>query len=310
MQANNQQSEQQVPPEVFHALQGVQHSFNKSLQDMISCALSEQYSCSPAKASYFPARWNLAYGYFEPKIKSMFQWLFTSHEDTNFTYEVTDLNLAYCASALEIISGVSQTKIEAYFQELLTDQEIQDHVRNLLRANPSIQNADERSTFGRRVVWYALARILRPRTIVETGVDKGIGSLVLCAALRRNAAEGAPGKYFGTDINPQAGYLLCGKYADVGQILYGDSLASLRNFQGSIDLFINDSDHSADYETQEYEVIREKMSPQGIVLGDNAHCNTRLLEFSRKNGRKFLFVNEVPKDHWYPGGGIGISYPG
>jgi hypothetical protein len=70
----------------------------------------------------------------------------------------------------------------------------------------------------------------------------------LCAALLRNATEEFSGKYYGTDLNPTAGYFLKGRYADVGPILFGDSITSLANFGGEIDLFINDSDHSADYE--------------------------------------------------------------
>jgi predicted O-methyltransferase YrrM len=39
---------------------------------------------------------------------------------------------------------------------------------------------------GRRVAWYALIRIYKPKVIVETGTDKGIGSLVIQKALEKN----------------------------------------------------------------------------------------------------------------------------
>ena len=81
--------------------------------------------------------------------------------------------------------------------------------------------------------------------MIETGVDKGLGSVVVCAALLRNRAEGAPGNYLGTDIRPEAGALLTGPYAEVGRILYGDSIGSLETVTGPIDLFINDSDLSS-----------------------------------------------------------------
>ncbi len=38
-------------------------------------------------------------------------------------------------------------------------------------------------------------------------MDKGLGSVVLAAALLRNAAEGHPGRLTSLDINPEAGYL-------------------------------------------------------------------------------------------------------
>jgi hypothetical protein len=36
---------------------------------------------------------------------------------------------------------------------------------------------------------------------------------------------------------------------------------------------------------------------------------TALAEFSERSGRRFVFFSERPKDHWYPGAGIGIPLP-
>jgi predicted O-methyltransferase YrrM len=149
---------------------------------------------------------------------------------------------------------------------------------------------------------------MKPRLIVETGVEKGLGSVLLCSALLRNQDEGFSGWYYGTDIAPEAGFLLAPPYDSVGQVLYGDSIESLKRLD-SIDLFINDSDHSPEYERLEYEVIASKMTPRGIILGDNAHYTGELASFSENRGRQFLFFHEEPAAHWYPGGGIGISFP-
>jgi len=139
-------------------------------------------------------------------------------------------------------------------------------------------------------------------------VEKGLGSVLLCSALLRNQREGFPGQYYGTDIAPDAGYLLIPPYDSVGQLLYGDSVESLKRLDG-IDLFINDSDHSSDYERLEYEVIAPKLTRRAVILGDNAHCSGELASFSRSLGRQFLFFREEPAGHWYPGAGIGISFP-
>jgi hypothetical protein len=149
---------------------------------------------------------------------------------------------------------------------------------------------------------------MKPKVIVETGVDKGLGSVLLCSALLRNQREGFPGRYFGTDIDGMAGYLLAPPYDSVGQILYGDSIESLGQLEG-VELFINDSDHSSDYERREYEIVAPKLTDRAIILGDNAHCNGELASFSRDYGRQFLFFREEPAGHWYPGAGIGISFP-
>jgi hypothetical protein len=82
---------------------------------------------------------------------------------------------------------------------------------------------------------------LKPGLVVETGVDKGLGSVVLASALRRNRAEGFPGEYLGNDINPHAGFLLQETYALGGCIAIGDSIEMLKKLEANIDLFINDS---------------------------------------------------------------------
>ncbi len=183
-----------------------------------------------------------------------------------------------------------------------------DHVRTTTMNSDRAFLADRSIRFGRRLGWYALARALKPRIIIESGVDKGLGACLLAAALRRNARDGDCGHYFGTDINPHAGYLLSGPYAEFGTLLYGDSVATLRTFNSNIDIFINDSDHSPEYEALEYLAIKDKLSEQAIILGDNAHCTDKLLEFSVRECRQFLYFQERPSGHWYPGGGIGISF--
>ena len=116
------------------------------------------------------------------------------------------------------------------------------------------------------------------------------------------------GDYIGTDINPEAGFLFSAEYAQAGKVLYGDSIESLRALDATIDLFINDSDHSADYEAAEYEVIRDKLSDRAVLVGDNSHGSDRLLEFSLQQKRDFVFFKEEPVNHWYGGAGIGISF--
>lgn len=253
-------------------------------------------------------RARIASGYLSPLCKKAMHWLFHSRETTNFTYDLTPKNKEYLCSTLAVVTGAPPEALMGYLCEIEQDDALRRHVVETTAASNLSFKADATAKFHKRIGWYALARALKPKVIVETGVDKGLGSVVLCAALLRNRDEGNPGRYFGTDLNPQAGYLLKGRYAEVGEILYGDSVESLRNMQQPIDLFINDSDHSADYEALEYQTIADKLAPAGVVLGDNAHVTDKLLRFSNSHGRNFLFWKEEPLDHWYPGGGIGMSW--
>src|SRR5262249_22892648 len=152
--------------------------------------------------------------------------------------------------------------------------------------------SDPEPRLGRRLGWYALVRVLKPRVVVETGVDKGLGGVALCAALLRNESEGYPGLYYGIDINDRAGWLISGRYKSVGKVLYGDSIESLKKLDVPIDFFISDSDHSAEYEYAEYQTVKHKLSIEAVIIGDNCHETTVLSQFSKETGRSFIFFAE------------------
>ena len=249
-----------------------------------------------------------ATAYYREPLSNMVRWLFESNEMTNFTYDLEEDNARYLAALISDVTGVEVDEVSKFFRELVEDQELSGHISDATRRSDFAHVADAEARYGRRIGWYAFARALKPKVVVETGVDKGLGACVLTAALKRNAAEGHLGEYYGTDINPNAGYLLSGEYARFGSVLYGDSIETLTKLDRTIDLFVNDSDHSADYEAREYRVIADRLSERAVVLGDNAHSTSKLLEFSQSTGRRFVFFQEKPRAHWYPGAGIGISF--
>lgn len=249
-----------------------------------------------------------ALSYFLGPLSYLVKWLFKSKETTNYTYDLEETNKRYLASLIADITGTSADDVSAYFKEIEEDEELKEHIVDSTKKSEWAFLADTKVRYGRRIGWYALVRIMKPGIVFETGVDKGLGACVLSSALKKNKEEGFEGRYYGTDINSSAGYLLSGDYKEHGIILYGDSIESLKKFDGLIDLFINDSDHSAAYEFEEYKTITKKLSSRAIILGDNAHCTNKLLEYSLETKRNFIFFQERPAAHWYPGAGIGISF--
>lgn len=246
--------------------------------------------------------------YFLGPLSSLFIWLFTSRETTNYTYDLEAKNKLYLSSLVSDITGEKASEINSYLQELEKDIGLVNHIKKMTSGNALSYVADKASPFGRRIGWYLFVRATKPKIVVETGVDKGLGACVLTSALKRNSEEGHEGYYFGTDINPEAGYLLSGEFKKFGEILYGDSIDSLKKINKRIDLFINDSDHSADYEAREYETVQGMLSHDAIILGDNSHVTDKLFNFSIQTDRHFIFFQEKPFKHWYPGAGIGISF--
>jgi predicted O-methyltransferase YrrM len=254
------------------------------------------------------ARAHLAWGYVRRPLWQACKWLFTSRETTNLTYHLTPRNRDYLAAFVAGITGTDLETCLTFLAEIDGDEQLKRHVREKTKTSPNRRFWDAEARLGRRLGWYAFVRALKPGVVVETGVEKGLGACVLAAALLRNRAEGFPGIYYGTDIDPEAGYLFDGPYREAGQLLIGDSITSLKTIAQPIDLFINDSEHSADYERREYETVHERLSPRAVILGDNAHVTSCLFDFARGTGRQFAFFREEPANHWYPGAGIGVAF--
>jgi predicted O-methyltransferase YrrM len=236
-------------------------------------------------------------------------WVFGSREHYNYTYDLQARNLTHMAAFLSVVSGHPRPKLEQFIREIREDEQLRKHVLMLTANSQERYVADMEVRYGRRMGWYALVRAVKPQLIVETGVDKGLGSVVLAAALRRNAGEGRPGRLIGIDINPAAGYLLSGPYAETAKLMIGDSLKTLRELPAGVDFFIHDSDHNPEFEAAEYRAVEPKLTGNALVLSDNAEHTDELMKFASATSRNFLYFGEKPAHHWWPGEGIGIAYP-
>lgn len=242
------------------------------------------------------------------QFAAMVRWAFVSKEHYNHTYHLTDLNRAYLASYIANVSGHERPEIEAYIREIETDEALRSLLRERALASPDRHNSDIEPRYGRRLGWYALVRATKPRVIVETGVDRGLGTAVIAAALLRNAKEGYAGLVHATDIVPTCGHLLAEPYKPCCRILLGDSVDHLKKFPEPVDIFLHDSDHRPEYEWAEFLAIEPRLHPGSIVMSDNSQQTSKMLEFAERIGRSFLYFQDQPKGHWWPGDGIGAAF--
>jgi hypothetical protein len=255
--------------------------------------------------AHLPGRVHEAFMANKALTREFLQWALSRRECTNYTYDLQTESVAYLISFVAVTAGIERSVAEKYIQELEEDRALRSHLQDSIRTHLS-SVADTEIFYGRRLGWYALVRAKKPKTVVETGIDKGMGSCVLAAALLRNAAEGSPGRYYGIDINPGAGVCFGGEYAKTGEILFGDSAQMLERLPFTIDFLIADSCHAEGYEGKEYGAAQDKLNPEGVVISDSDYAE--LANFALKTGRKFLFWPEWPKDHFYKGAGIALAY--
>lgn len=166
-----------------------------------------------------PLRMRGALRYFLPSIGKVVRWTFTSREVANYTYDLTETNVSYLSHTISVITRADPEVTKRYLSEIQADDSLRSHVRDLTTSSGMRHSSDLTCYFGRRIGWYAFVRILKPRLVVETGVERGHGAIVICSALMRNKAEGFEGRYLGTDQDPTAGFLFTKPYSDFGKIL-------------------------------------------------------------------------------------------
>jgi predicted O-methyltransferase YrrM len=232
-------------------------------------------------------------------------WLVSSHEYTNFTYELTTENVIEMAWFVTQVTGIGFDKSFAYITELVDDQALREHLRRAVAESPLRRVMDSEPRYGRRAAWYALVRATRPQHVVESGVDKGLGSCVFAAALLRNAGEDYPGRLSALDINRNAGALISSEYASAVDLHYRDSITTLAALTSPVDLFLHDSDHRYEHESAEYRAIASSLTEPAIVMTD--HGGLTPSDFAKSNGRRLLTFRENPSDHWAPGGVLGVA---
>ena len=236
-------------------------------------------------------------------IKKSLVWLLATSEFTNYLYNITPLNKNQMIGAISSITNLSIVEVESYFDEIENNADFKNSLKTKAGSLSRRKELPITIPLGRRIVWYVLVRIYKPKVIVETGTDKGLGSLVIQLAIEKNQI----GTLYTLDIDEYSGSLFDKEDLKKIKFLVGDSVQNMQKIN-EIDFFIHDSDHSEDHEKKEIQAAASKLTNNAIVISDNSHVTDVLFQWSKETNRNFIFIKESPKDHWYPGGGVGISF--
>lgn len=253
-----------------------------------------------------PHKWRMirTYGGLRRAPIDAIRYLLFDRELDNFTYRLA--NSAELAVFLGEAFGTSAAKVSGYLAELEGDRDLSGEIERRLKGRP---DRNRTMPFGRRLGWYAVARIVRPRLVVETGVHDGLGSTALLRALERNAEEGSVGELISFEIDPGAGWLIPEAMRSHHRIVLGDSLVQIPAIlkHERVDMFIHDSDHRYEHEAAEFEAIADHLNGGAALISDNAHGCTAFADFCGREGYQFRFWREIPRNHFYPGAGIGLT---
>ncbi len=267
--------------------------------------LSRRVAASPlATPAAVLFRVRRAAGHLRREVRNVSRWVITSREHSNYTYELTTVNLQQLAWWVAAVANVPVHEARGYIHEIQNDEELFAHIEHFTRISPRWRLADREVRLHKRIGWYALLRALKPEHVVETGTEKGLGTVVIAAALRRNGR----GHVTTIDTNPDSGYLIQGFYQPFVDRKIGDSLSVLRSMDESVGVFLHDSLHTPEHEAQEFNAVSPLLSETAVVLSDYAHASAALPNWAEQHGRSYLFFAERPQGHWFPGEGIGAAF--
>lgn len=238
------------------------------------------------------------------KLRANIWYVLFDPEPDNYTYELA--NEAELAAWVQAVSRAQRAQVDRLLQEARADPVLAER---LSRATRRRWWWSKRSPpFGKRLGWYALARILKPELIIETGVHDGLGSLLLLRALERNLQEGAPGRLVSFDINPAAGWIPdAHPLWELRIESTREGLATVLQQARSVGILIHDSLHTYEHESYELRTAAVHLAAGGVLVSDNAHGTRALADTCEDLGLHYFEFSERSLGHFYPGGAMGAG---
>jgi hypothetical protein len=225
-------------------------------------------------------------------------------ESHNFTYDLA--NEPELAAWIQTVCGVDRALIDRLLAEVHDDAALPQRLHGVTARHRLWSKHSP--PLGKRLAWYAIARLSRPALIVETGVHDGLGSLVLLRALERNTEEGSPGRLVSFDVNPKSGWIV-GAHPlwDLRIEPTRQGLSTVLAQGPPVGLFIHDSLHTYENEHFELHAAASYLAPSGVLVSDNAHGTRALADTCHEFGLAYFEFREQPLHHFYPGGTTGAG---
>jgi hypothetical protein len=222
----------------------------------------------------------------------------------DFSYELD--NEGELVEFLARVLDLSPATIAGYLAEMRTEPALTRELAARVRWRVDMKR---RIGLGNRVAWYAVARAVKPRLVVETGIKHGLGALVLLTALERNAREGSEGRLISFDPDPFSGWVVPERLRHNWEPILASSFDALETALAGreVDLFVCDTPPDYDIESFEMRAALRHAAPGIVMIAANGDRTTVLPELAAELEGEYHYFAEHPRRHIYPGAGIGLA---
>ncbi len=222
----------------------------------------------------------------------------------DFSYELDNEGelVEFLARSLDLDS----TTIAGYLAEIRAEPVLTRELAARVRWRVDMKR---RVGLAHRVGWYAVARAVKPRLVVETGIKHGLGALVMLVALERNAREGSEGRLISFDPDPFSGWVVPDRLRHAWEPILASTFDALEPTLAGreVDLFICDTPPDYEIESFEMRTALRHAAPGIVMIAANGDRTTVLPELAAELEGKYSYFAERPRRHIYPGAGIGLA---
>jgi Methyltransferase domain len=233
------------------------------------------------------------------------RYLLWDPEVESHSYELANRDevIAFCARAF----GLDEGEARRYADEALHDPALTSDLRRRTRWAFDLKT---QPPLGQRLIWWILVRARRPRLVVETGIYEGLGSLVVLAALRRNAEDGEPdGRLISVDSDAHAGRLVPEELKRRWEKAVGFTSDVLEGALGDreVDILIHDTPHTEEIQEHEFGVALRRAAPVLTLIDGSGGRVSTLRTLARRHGTTLHHVTPIPRDHPYRPRGVDVA---
>ena len=199
-------------------------------------------------------------------------------DDASNPYERSDSEAAEVIFCSELLA-MAEAEVASHYHELdgsAFERELSERYSQVRLTEFNL---------GRFRMWWTFVRILRPNLVVETGVHDGLSTAIVLLAMEANGV----GRLISidlpaTDLPPDVdgpGWLVPERLRDRWDFRVGDAkilLPQVTAVEGSIDIFIHDSEHEQEHQRFEFATVAGQMSRGGLLLSDQDYPHEKALQ--------------------------------